>query len=143
MAIMVRRSEPRSAIWDDGPPLFGFLADSDFAGPQATEDGIAYHRPGLHIEVRYFDGHQPEVVTSIRVVGPDGDDSRAAGLDCLFVACGCGVLQDVPGNAPNRRTVAKRIAQHAEALRKVLPHLLADDAGQLVARCQGRLLPDP
>jgi hypothetical protein len=70
-----------------------------------------------------------------------GGNSSSASLDCLYVACQCGVLQDVPPNVPNRRTVAKRLRQHARAARLVLPHLLDENVDQLVRRCHGRLVP--
>lgn len=140
---MARRADPREPIWHDGPELFAFLLDADFAGPERTEDGIAYHRPGPHIDVRFHAGHEPVVATRVSHVSPDGTSTRTASLDCLYVACRCGVLQDVPGNAPNRRTAGKRVGQHADALRQVLPHLLGDDVDQLIRRCQGRLLPEP
>jgi hypothetical protein len=137
-----RRADPRELIWQDGPALFGFLVETGFAGPEPTDDGIAYHRPGLHIEIRFLGGQEPEVATTVISVAPNGD-RRWASLDCLYVACRCGVLQDVPGNAPNQRTAAKRVRQHAQALRRVLPRLLDNDLDHLLRRCQGRLLPEP
>jgi hypothetical protein len=143
MSAMARPADPREPIWHDGPELFEFLLDADFAGPERTDDGIAYHRLGLHIDIRFHAGHEPVLATTVSHVSPDGTRTRFASLDCLYVACRCGVLQDVPGNAPNQRTAAKRVAQHADALRQVLPHLLANDVEHLIRRCQARLLPEP
>jgi hypothetical protein len=143
MAVMGRRVDPRELAGQDGPELFEFLLDAGFVGPETTEGGLAYHRPGLHIDIHLYTGREPELVTSIRHQPADGTPARSASLDCLYIACRCGVLQDVAGSAPNLRTTAKRLRQHAQALRRVLPHLLTDDAGRLIARCQGRLLPDP
>ncbi len=140
---MGRRVDARELVRQDGPDLFGFLLDAGFLGPETVEGGLAYHRPGLHVEIRLHTGHEPELVTSVRHEPVDGTPARSASLGCLYVACRCGVLQDVPGSAPNLQTTAKRLRQHADALRRVLPHLLSDDVGRLVARCRGRLLPDP
>jgi hypothetical protein len=117
--------------------------DAGFLGPERTDDGIAYHRLGLHIQIRFVDGHEPELGTSVAREAPDGGRRLWASLECLYVACHCGVLQDVPRNAPNLRTTAKRVRQHAGALRRVLPHLLGEDIDELLRRCQGRLLPEP
>jgi hypothetical protein len=138
---MGRRADRREPIWREGPALFGFLLDAGFLGPERLDDGIAYHRPNLHVEVRFIDGWEPELATQVYCEGPDG--LRWASLNCLYVARGGGVLQDVPGNVPNLRTTTKRLHQHARALRQVLPCLLEEDVGELVRRCQGRLLPDP
>ncbi len=140
---MGRRVDPRELAWQDGPELFDFLLGAGFLGPETTDDGLAYHRPGLHVSIRVVTGHEPEVVTSVRHDPADGTPARSASLDNLYVACRCGVLQDVPGSAPNLRTTAKRLRQHADALRRVLPHLLTGDVGRLISRCQGRRLPGP
>lgn len=139
---MGRRADPEDLIRQEGPALFSFLTPAGFLGPERTENGLAYHRPGLHIEVRYSNGVEPEMVTTIVVTTPTGEQ-RWAHLDCLYVACRCGPLQDVPGSAPNQKVAIKRIRQHAEALRKVLPRLIDGDAEHLVRRCQGRLTPEP
>lgn len=139
---MGRRAERPDPIWQDGPALFAFLVEAGFTGPERTEDGLAYHRPGLHIETRLVGGPEPQVATTVTAVTSTGEQ-RWAQLDCLYVACRCGPLQDVPGNVSNQKVAAKRVRQHAEALRKVLPCLLGGDVEGLVRRCQGRLLPDP
>jgi hypothetical protein len=139
---MGRRADRRDPIWQDGPALFAFLADAGFLGPERTEDGLAYHRPGLHIEIRFVDGLEPEVATTVTLATSTGEQGWAH-LDCLYVACRCGPLQDVPGNVANQKTAARRVRQHAEALRKVLPWLVGGDVERLVRRCQGRLVPDP
>lgn len=81
------------------------------------------------------------VVTTVVVTTLTGEQVWAH-LDCLYVACRCGPLQDVPGNVHNQKIAAKRVRQHAEALRKVLPWLIGGEAEHLVRRCRGRLLPD-
>ncbi len=62
---MERRADRRDPIWQDGPALFAFLAAAGFAGPERTQDGLAYHRPGLHIETRTTGGLEPEVATTV------------------------------------------------------------------------------
>lgn len=97
--------------------------EAGFTGPERTKDGLAYHRPGLHIETRLFGGPEPEVATTVTAVMSTGEQTWAQ-LDCLYVACRCRPLQDVPGNVSNQKVAAKRVRQHAEALRKVLRCLL-------------------
>ena len=80
--------------------------------------------------------------TSVQTL--DGSTGRRsfASLSCLYVACGLGLLQHVPGNIGGSHTVRKRIAQHADALKRVMPRLDGPGAAELVSRCQGRDLPD-
>ncbi len=123
----------------DGGRSFAFLRDAGFKGPEATDDGIAFHRGGLHIELAFYAWkNEAEVVTTVSVDNPPCH----ASLDCLYVACGCGPLQELGGSAPTRLAVAKRVAEHAQGLRSVLPRLLGPDGVELVRRCQGRQLPD-
>jgi hypothetical protein len=139
---VARRVDPRELIWSEGPAQFGFLEAAGFIGPERTDDGIAYEKSGLHLKIWFVGPLEPAVVTSVTHVAADGARCWAQ-LNCLYVACGCGVLQDVPGGAPNLKTTSKRIHQHATALQRVLPCLLGDDVEVLVRRCQGRQLPSP
>ena len=59
--------------------------------------------------------------TTIRGVDPEGWE-RSASLRCLYVACGLGPPQAVPEGAGTAHTITKRLAQHASALRQVMPH---------------------
>lgn len=135
---MAHRPDPLEIVRRDGGRALAYLLDFGFVGPELTENGIAYHRPGLHIEMCYYDWkHEREVSTSISLGGP-----RAfARLGCLYVACGCGPIQDIAGSAHTRLAVAKRVSQHAEGVRRVLPNLLSADVDELVLRCNGRDLP--
>jgi hypothetical protein len=117
----------------------GFIGPEDFASALVTS-GLRLHRSGLHVEVVFFDGHEPEVATVIVWVAPDGARIRAS-LECLYVAAGCGPVQDVPGSAPTRRAMLKRVQQHAVALRRLLPLLASPEIGQMMSRCRGRSLP--
>jgi hypothetical protein len=140
---MGRRADPREPIWLDGPGLFAFLLDAGFDGPGRTDDGITYDGPGLRIVTRFVGGHEPEFATDVLRLGQDGAITGYASLGCLYVACRCGVLQDVPSSVDTQRTAAKRVRQHADALRRLLPHLLRGDPDDLIRRCRGRLLPGP
>jgi hypothetical protein len=140
---MGRRFDPRKIVRREGSDLFAFLvSDGGFVGPEVLEAGLVYHhRSGLQIAISYLGPREPEVTTRIRV-SRDCDTPRSASLDCLWVAFECGTLQDVPTSAANGRTVAKRLRQQAEALRRLLPTLLTSEVDDAVRRCQGRLLPE-
>jgi len=140
---MGQRIGPREIVRREGGDLFAFLiSDGGFVGPDVLESGLLYHHhSGLQIAVSYLGPREPEVTTTIRV-SRDGAAARSASLSCLWVAFEYGTLQDVPTSALNARTTAKRLRQHAEALRRLLPTLLTSEVDDAVRRCQGRLLPD-
>ena len=137
-----RRANPRDPIWNDGPTLFAFLESFGFMKPETTADGITYTKPDTQIMIRYFGPREAQVHTTVMHTAADGTTGWAS-LICLYVACGYGVPQDIPTNAPNQRIAAKRVLEQASALRRILPHLLTDEIQHLVRRCQGRLLPSP
>jgi hypothetical protein len=131
--------------------LFAFLVtEAGFTGPHTTTGalattGVEYQRHDLRIEIKYFPVREPEVATTVWNPTPHGHagpPSRYADLCCLYVAAGCGPPQDVPGAAPNPRTAAKRLHQHAAALKRLLPLLDTDHLDELLHRCHGRQLPD-
>jgi hypothetical protein len=140
--LMARQRDPREVVWADGPIQLAFLTSAGWTGPDRTRDGILFRHENIEIEMAYRGPHEPQVNTSVRCVAQDGA-RRWANIDCLYVACGYGVLQDVPSNAPNLKTTVKRIAQQAHALRRLLPNLAAEDIDVLLSRCQSRLLPLP
>lgn len=137
-----RAAEPREIVRDAGREAFAFLLGSDFLGPEITEDGLIYHRPGMQVEVRYLGPYEPEVSTTVRHREPGGV-SRSAALGCLYVALGAGTAQDLTGTADTPVAVAARVAEHAAALRTLLPALLGPDLDEAIRRCQGRSLPRP
>jgi hypothetical protein len=137
-----RAAEPREIVRDAGREAFGFLLGSDFLGPEITDDGLIYHRPGMQVEVRYLGPYEPEVSTTVRHREPGGV-SRSAALGCLYVAFGAGAAQDVTGTADSPGAVAARVAEHAAALKAVLPDLLGPGLADAIRRCQGRSLPRP
>jgi hypothetical protein len=52
---MGRRADPRQTIWEQGPSAFAFLPQEwGFEGPERTDEGIAYHRPDLHVTVELW-----------------------------------------------------------------------------------------
>jgi hypothetical protein len=138
---MVQRSaEPREIVRDEGREAFAFLLDADFLGPELTEDGLIYHRPGLQVEVRYLGPYEPEVATTVRR-RETGGASRSATLGCLYAAFGAGPGQDVGGAADTPEQVASRVGEHAAALRAVLADLLGGGLEEAIRRCQGRSAP--
>jgi hypothetical protein len=134
--VVPKHRSPIEVIQIDGPEQLVFLIAAGLTGPHLTTDGLAYRNDDFEIAMSYYGPREPEVSTTVYWMDPDG--SRLwADLGCLHVACGHGVLQDVPGTAPNSKVVAKRIAQHAAVLRRVVPRLLTRDAALLLRRCRG------
>jgi hypothetical protein len=141
---MGRRANPCETLWEQGPSAFAFLAQEwGFTGPERTDEGIAYHRPGLHVTVQLWEWeNETGFTTTVRGVDRLTGAEHSASLGCLYVACGLGPLQHVPETAGGGHTISKRIAQHAAALRGVLPALDGPTVVELLHRCQGRSLPD-
>jgi len=139
---MARRRGSHEVLWDDGPEAFSFLVDSwRFEGPELVAEGLEYRRADLVVTVRTWTWNgEAGFTTSLRCV-PGSVGASYASLDCLYVACRLGPLQDVPTGASASRVVIKRIKQHAVALGAVLPHLEGAQAVDLFRRCQGRQIP--
>jgi hypothetical protein len=135
-----RAAEPREVVRELGREVFAFLLNADFLGPETTEDGLIYHRPGLQIEVRYLGPYEPEVATTVRR-REAGGVSRSAALGCLYAAFGAGSGQDVVGAADSCEAVATRVAEHAAVLKGLLPELLGPGLEDAIRRCQGRSVP--
>jgi len=142
--------QPDTAFHQQARELFAFLVtEAGFTGPHPTtgafeEDRVQYQRNDLRIEIGYYALREPEVATTVWKLTPDGGPGahpQHADLCCLYVACECGPPQDVPGTAPNPRTMVKRLHQHAAALQRVLPLLDTDHIDELLRRCSGRQLP--
>lgn len=149
----MKPQQPDTTFRDQVHDLFAFLVtEAGFTEPHDTvgvfaDDSVEYRRDDLHIEIAHFTLREPEVATTVWKPTPPGDPGaaaqrRSAELCCLYVAADCGPPQDVPGTAPNPRTVTKRLHQHAAALRRVLPLLAAPHLDELLRRCSGRQLPD-
>lgn len=116
---------------------FAFLVeDVGFSGPEQTDNGLLFHSVGLDVEVWFLDVHEPVVTTLVAPVASDGVRARGVWLDELYVLSRCGPAQDVPGSAPTRRAMLKRVHQHAVALRRLMPQLLTAEGAQLIARCR-------
>lgn len=127
---------------EHGRKHFSFLvSEAGFNGPETTADGLAYSRPGLRVELWYVGGREAEVVTWLSCDSPDGRP-MSADLHCLYVACGCGPPNALPGTVSNVHTTIKRVEQHAAALRKVLPFMTPADTENLIRSCHRRQLPD-
>ncbi|MDO0912391.1 hypothetical protein QQM39_16510 [Streptomyces sp. DT2A-34] len=118
---------------------FSFLTEEGgFSGPEQTENGVLFRRADLRIEVWLLGGREPTVTTLLVSVGPDGKRQGSAWLEDVYVAAGYGPPQDVPGNAPNRRSALKRVQQHSAALRRVLPRLLTSEAAREFLEAHGK-----
>lgn len=135
-----RTVEPREIVREVGREAFAFLLTADFLGPEVTEDGLIYHRPGLQVEVRYLGPYEPEVSTTVRR-REAGGVSRSASLGCLYAAFGAGAAADLPGSADTPEEVVTRVGQHSAALEALLPDVLGAELGEAIRRCQGRSTP--
>jgi hypothetical protein len=105
---------------------FGFLVDDEgFPPPEDIDGGLRYRRADLMVRIWFLGGAESEVLTRLIPLAPDGTRGSGAWLDDLYTAARCGRPQDVPVFASTRRGVLKRVHQHAEALRRLLPRLPA------------------
>ncbi|WP_055522428.1 hypothetical protein [Streptomyces graminilatus] len=113
------RSEARIA--------FAFLVESEgFAEPEDRDLGLRYRRADLEVCLCFHSGRpEPCMWTHLSPVAPDGTRGWGASLDDIYTATGCGPPQDVPGTVHNRRSLLKRVHQHADALSRLLPRLPA------------------
>lgn len=137
---MGRKYSPVELLQAEGPPAFLFLVEKyGFTGPEHIVDGLQYERSGLKIEIRVWAHHHEAGFTTM----VSWHEQRVWGdLGCLYVACGLGPLQAVPDQMGGAHTVRKRITQHSDALRKVMPHLDGPGCVDLLRRCKQRLLPE-
>ncbi|MGW2821033.1 hypothetical protein ACWC24_08515 [Streptomyces sp. NPDC001443] len=110
------RAEARTA--------FAFLVDGEgFCPAEDIEGGLRYRRADLMVRVWFLGGAESEVLTRLVPVAPDGTRGTGAWLDDLYAAAECGPSRDVPAFAATRRAVVRRVHQHADALRRLLPRL--------------------
>ena len=125
-------------VWQQGAEAFAFLREEwDFDGPERTDDGIAFHRPDMHIDMQIWAWkNEAGIDTGVRWIDPVTGEQHAAGLDSLYVESGLGPAQHVPGNVGGGRTIVKRVTQHARALRLLMPHLTGPEAADLFRRCR-------
>lgn len=142
---MVRRANPVDFIWAEAPRALTFLTDDwGFSGPERTDEGVAYHRPGLHVEMGAWSWkNERGFTTTLALVGREGKQRRAS-LSALYAASGLGAPSAVPAGAGTLYVIGKRIRQHAAALRTLLAYLDQRDADALFKQCsaQPRTLPD-
>lgn len=143
--VMVRRANPVEFIWAEAPPALSFLIeDWGFCGPERTDEGVAYHRPGLHLEIGAWSWkNERGFTTTLVLVGRDGKQRRAT-LGVLYAAGGLGALSAAPEGCGTLYVIGKRIRQHAAALRTLIAHLDEGDADALFELCarQSRTVPD-
>jgi hypothetical protein len=134
---MGKRPSPIEIIWQRGAEAFAFLTDDcDFDGPERTEDGIAYHRPDLHVSTQAWAWkREAGITTGIVRVDADTGTRYCADLACLYVEAGLGPAQHVPEQIGGGHTIAKRLNQHAHALRLLMPHLTGPGGTALFRLC--------
>jgi hypothetical protein len=134
---MGKRPGPVEIIWQRGAEAFAFLIDDwDFEGPECTESGIAYHRPDLHVTAEIWAWKREAGISTGGVrVDADAGTRRSADLSCLYVQAGLGPAQHVPEQIGGGHTIAKRLDQHARALRLLMPHLTGPGGTTLFRRC--------
>jgi hypothetical protein len=135
-----KRAGPREVLWAEGPSAFVFLVrDQGFLGPERIDDGLANHRPGLHVRIEFWTwNHETGFTTTVERVGDLSARVQAASLGRLYVACGLGPANDVPETAGSGHALRKRVTQHSSALQLAIPHLSGPAAASLFARCSDR-----
>jgi hypothetical protein len=143
--VMVRHADPVAFIWADAPPALTFLTeDWWFCGPERTDEGVAYHRPGLHVEMGAWSWkNERGFTTTLALSGRDGRQRRAS-LGVLYAASGLGAPTAAPEGAGTLHVIGKRIHQHAAALRALMAYLDDGDADALFEQYAGQssTLPD-
>ena len=132
---MVRRADPVAVIWAEAPLALSFLAeDWGFTGPERTAGGVAYHRPGVHVDMSFWAWkNERGITTTLAKVDRDGTEQRAS-LGVLYAASGLGPASAVPESAGTLYVIRKRIGQHAAALGALTARLDAVDSGALFSR---------
>jgi hypothetical protein len=133
---MVSRSSPVAVIWWEAPLALSFLAeDWGFTGPQNTVEGVAYHRPGLHVDMGFWAWkNECGFTTTLALVSRDGKQLRAS-LGALYAASGLGSASAAPEGAGTLYVIRKRIGQHAAALRALMACLDGGDLSALFEAC--------
>jgi hypothetical protein len=137
LTAMGKRPGPVEIIWKNGDAAFAYLVRNwNFLGPERTDSGIAYHRPDLHVAIGVWAWkNEAGFDTRLRWTDPATGQQHRAGLDDLYVAAGLGPHQHVPGAIGGGRTIAKRVAKHADALRQLMPYLHKPGTADLFDRC--------
>jgi hypothetical protein len=109
--------------------------DFGFCGPERTEEGVAYHRPGLHVDMGTWTWkNERGFTTTLARVGRHGSE-QCPSLGELHTASGLGTASAVSEGAGTLFVIRKRIAQHAAALRALMAQLDKVDADALFGRC--------
>ncbi len=134
-----------AVICVEAPGELSFLTeDFGFRGPERTEEGLAYHHPGLHVDMGTWTWkNERGFTTTLARVGRHGTEQRAS-LSELYAASGLGTASAVPEGAGTLFVIRKRIAQHSAALRALMAQLNEDDIDALLGRVdrQARTVPD-
>jgi len=117
-------------VHTEGAEHFAFLvSDEGFEGPALTEGGLRYRRADLAVVVSFghLNFHDLEVSTRFEVPGEQGSAPTWISLEDLYIACGLGTPQDVPGGAQTLHALSKHLAVQARVLRRLLTFLAAQD----------------
>ena len=136
---MGHRLQHWEVIWRDAPGAFGFLTGEwGFEGLERIERGVAYHKIGLHVRVEFIaSNNEAEFHTQLERGSTDsGNRDRPVTLGCMHWACGLGTAAAPTTATWSAHTIAKRVSQHAAALRRVMPHVDGPDAVELFGGCQ-------
>lgn len=129
-----------------GPAMFRFLIDSyGFHGPEhgapIVGQGVTlvYRRPGLIVIVETWAWKNESGIDTTLTTTSGGNGTVSASLASLYETCGLGSANDVPGgNSGGGHTTRKRIEQHANAMRAVIPRLGGPDALDVIRRASAR-----
>jgi len=124
----------RSAwLLEHAEAAFGFLvSERGFSGPEIHDHGLTYHSPIGAIEILY-DEHVQDVETL--ACGPVGDVYVRACVSCLLVEAGLGPAQHVKTVARTTHGLKVALASQADAVRRLLVKLEADDRTELLSAC--------
>ena len=136
LAVWRRAAKPVDVIQAEAPQALSFLAeDWGFTGPELTVEGVVCRSSGMNLYMGFWSrNHERGFTTTLALVGGDGTERRAL-LGVLYTASGLGSASDVPETAGTLNVTRKRIGQHANALRRLMPHLDAADSDALFTRC--------
>jgi hypothetical protein len=81
-------ANPVDVIWAEAPPALSFpIEDWVFCGPERTDEGVAYHRPGLHAEMGAWSWkNERGSTTTLALNGRDGNNSAQVSAFCMRLA---------------------------------------------------------
>ncbi|MFE7842464.1 hypothetical protein ACFU53_42320 [Streptomyces sp. NPDC057474] len=136
---MGRRETGEEVVRRVGRDALSFLTEAGFATPSDIEGGLEYTGRGLKIAVyHYWWVHEIAVRAFVEMAEKPLSPCRRAEVDSLYVECGLGAPNHLPGTAGNARLTEVRVRAFASALRELLPFLLGADRDALIRRASAR-----